>query len=113
MPTFTLRKKTVLLGAVIASLLSLLASVSTFLLAREYMLRQRDDVAVTQVRAAARIASSTLLRSDDPLTVLLAGAQVLPGARAALHQGGTWLVSGVGLAPEDLPVDLVRNLETG
>jgi two-component system sensor histidine kinase MtrB len=113
MPTFTLRKKTVLLGVAIASLLSLLASVSTFLLAREYMLRQRDDVAVAQVRAAARIASSTLLRSDDPLTVLLAGAQVLPGARAALHQGGTWLVSGVGLAPEDLPVDLVRNLETG
>ena len=113
MPTFTLRKKTVLLGVEIASLLSLLASVSTFLLAREYMLRQRDDVAVAQVRAAARIASSTLLRSDDPLTVLLAGAQVLHGASAALHKGGTWLVSGVGLAPEDLPVDLVRNLETG
>lgn len=111
--TFTLRNKTVFMGAAVATLLSIAASMSTFFLAREYMLRQRDEVAVTQVRAAARLAVSTLSRSDDPLAVLLSGAQLLPGARAALYREGSWLVSGVGLASEDIPRDLRRKLEAG
>ncbi|MGA0379131.1 MAG: HAMP domain-containing protein, partial [Ilumatobacteraceae bacterium] len=113
MITFTLRSKTVFMGTAVAALLSLAASLSTFFLSREYLLRQRDEVAVTQVRAAARLAVSTLTRSEDPLEVLLSGAQLLPGARAALYQDGSWLVSGVGLATEDIPSDLIRSLESG
>lgn len=110
MITLTLRAKTTLIGALVAATLSLVAAVSTYLLARQFTLQQRRDTAVAQVVAASRLAAAAQATGADALGTLLSGAQLLPGARAALYKDGEWFVSGVGLAPEDLPAGVLEKL---
>ncbi|MGA1144770.1 MAG: HAMP domain-containing protein, partial [Ilumatobacteraceae bacterium] len=109
----TLRAKTILIGIVVAGVLSLVASASTFFLTKEFLLRQRETGAVTQVLAAARLASSALVQSDESLAILSASAQLLPGSRAALYQSGSWKISGVGFTNFDIPESLLAQLENG
>jgi signal transduction histidine kinase len=111
--TLTLRAKTTAFGALVALLLAVVTSLSTYLLARQYMLQQRNEVAVTQVLAASRLAASAAAIGADGLTVLSAGAQVLPGSRAVLYRDGEWLVSAVGLSQDDLPPSLLQKLAEG
>lgn len=113
MVTLTLRAKTTAIGALVALVLAVVASVSTYLLARQYMLQQRNEVAVTQVLAASRLASSAAASGADGLTILSTGAQVLPGSRAVLYSNGEWLVSGIGLSQDDLPPSLLQRLAEG
>lgn len=109
----TLRAKTIGIGAVVAAALSLVAALSTYVVARQYMLRQRADVATAQAEAAARLVAASIASGSDSRTALLAGAALLPGARGALNDGGTWFVSGVGISPEDIPSRFVQQLSTG
>lgn len=109
----TLRAKTILIGIVVAGVLSFVASAATFFLTREYLLRQRETGAVTQVLAAARLASSALAQSDESLGILSASAQLLPGSRAALYQSGKWQISGIGFTNLDIPQSLLSQLENG
>lgn len=102
-----------LVGALVAAVLSLTAAVSTYGLARHYMLQQRTEAAVAQVAAASRLVSASLTAGNDTLGSLLAGSQLLVGARAVLFRNGEWFVSGVGLSQDDLPADLVSRLEAG
>lgn len=111
--TLTLRAKTVLLGGLIAAMVAGVASTSTFLVARQYMMLQRDDTAVTQVLAAARLASGALANGSEPLAVLLSGAQLVPNSRAVLYRDGTWLVSTAGLSETELPPSLIESLSLG
>lgn len=110
MITLTLRAKTTMIGALVAAALSLVAAVSTYVLARQYMLQQRSDTAVAQVVAASRLAAAARASGADALGTLLTGAQLLPGSRAALYRDGEWFVSGVGLSQEDLPSNLLEKL---
>ena len=109
----TLRAKTILIGIVVAGVLSFVASAATFFLTREFLLRQRENGAVTQVLAAARLASSALAQSDESLGILSASAQLLPGSRAALYQSGSWQISGIGFTNLDIPESLLLQLENG
>jgi len=111
--SLTLRAKTTLIAALVAALLSTAAAMSTYFLSRQYMLEQRTDVAVAQVVAATRLASSTLGSGGDALTALTTGAQLLQGSRAALFRNGEWLVSGVGISPDNLPSSLLELLNDG
>ncbi|MFZ9821359.1 MAG: ATP-binding protein [Ilumatobacteraceae bacterium] len=113
MLSLTLRVKTMLVAGVVAALLSTAAAMSTYVLARQYMLEQRTDVAIAQVVAATRLASSTLGSGTDSLTGLTTGAQLLQGSRAALFRDGEWFVSGVGISPDDLPSSLLKRLSEG
>ncbi len=113
MYSLTLRAKAIIIGVLVAGALSFVASLSTYFLAREYLLRQRDAVAVTQVLAATRLASSALVQGGDPLEVLQTSAQVVPGSRAVLYRDGLLLVSGVGLTQTDIPKSLLEKLKTG
>ena len=88
MATLTLRAKTTLAGALVAAVLSLLAALTTYGLARRYMLQQRADISVTQVIAASRLASASLSTGGDGLAALSAGAQLLTGSRAMLYRAG-------------------------
>lgn len=102
-----------MVGALVAAVLSLVAAASTYLLARQYSLQQRSDSTTTQVLAAARLASTSFASGSDPLATLMAGAQLLPGSRAALYLDGTWFVSGVGISQDDLPPSLLERLGSG
>jgi two-component system sensor histidine kinase MtrB len=113
MAGLTLRTKTVLLGGLIAAGVSAVASTSTFLVARQYMVRQRDDAAVTQVLAATRLATSALANGSEPLTALLTGAQLVSNSRAAMYFDGTWIVSSAGLSESDIPTELTDALAAG
>lgn len=111
MIALTLRTKTIVVGALVAAMLSLLAAMSTYGLARRYMLQQRTEVSVTQVAAASRVVSASLAAGSEPIGSLLAGSQLLPGSRAVLYRDDEWFVSGVGVSQEDLPVSLTSQLE--
>lgn len=113
MATLTLRAKTTLAGALVAAVLSLLAALTTYGLARRYMLQQRSDISVTQVIAASRLASASLSTGGDGLAALSAGAQLLPGSRAMLYRAGEWFVSGVAISQSDVPSSLQARLERG
>ncbi|MEY2939921.1 MAG: ATP-binding protein [Ilumatobacteraceae bacterium] len=113
MVKLTLRAKTIGTGLVVAAALSILAALSTYVVAREYMLRQRTDVAVAQVVAATRLVSASIASGTASKDALRIGATVLPGARAALNDGGTWYVSGVGLSEDDVPPQFAQLLADG
>lgn len=113
MATLTLRAKTTLVGALVAAALSLLAALSTYGLARRYMLQQRTDISITQVVAASRLASASLATGSDALAALSSGARLLPGSRAMLYRAGEWFVSGVGISQRDVPGSLQARLEGG
>jgi signal transduction histidine kinase len=106
----TLRSKTVATGALVALGISVLASASTFFLARAYMVDQRVDTARAQVLSAARLLTKNLSSSSSSLDSLLDASRVLPGSLALLRQGDDWVASGVGVSEANLPRSLVSAL---
>lgn len=108
--TLTLRAKSVLIGSVVAFSVALGTSTLTFLIARQFLLTQRQQTAVSQVTVAARLTARNLADGQAPLDSLLAGAGVLPDGRAAMRFDGTWIVSTVGLGADDVPAPVTDAL---
>ncbi|MEO8162183.1 MAG: HAMP domain-containing sensor histidine kinase [Ilumatobacteraceae bacterium] len=90
-----------------------MASSATYLTARQYLLRQRESVAVAQSYVAARLAARNLSDGETGLDALLAATGVLSGGRALLQYNGAWLVSGVGVSETDIPAAIRNSLELG
>lgn len=109
----TLRSKSIFIGCIIAVAVSSMTSSATYLTARQYLLRQRESVAVVQSYVAARLAARNLSDGQTGLDSLLAASGVLPGGRALLHYNDSWLVSGVGISDADIPQALRLSLEQG
>lgn len=109
----TLRSKMILAGAAIAVVVSSITSTSSFLLARRYMLHQRDSSAGTQVLAAARVMSTSVAEGIEPLDLLLTGSSLLAGSRSALYSSGRWVVSGAGITQDDVPMSIQQRLKMG
>lgn len=109
----TLRAKAIGVGTVVAATLSTVAATATFYVARQYMVRQRTNVATTQVEAATRLVAASIAGGADTNQSLLAGASVLPGARALLNDGQNLYVSGVGVTLDNLPKEFVKALNSG
>lgn len=108
--TLTLRAKSVLVGSVVAFSVALGTSTLTFLIARQFLLTQRQQTAVSQVAVAARLTARNLADGQAPLDSLLAGARVLPDGRAAMRFDDSWIVSTVGLGADDVPAPVADAL---
>jgi two-component system sensor histidine kinase MtrB len=109
----TLRAKSVLTGAAVAALVALGTSSLTFFVARQFLLGQREEAAVSQVSVAARLTARNISDGQSPLDSLLVSARVLPDGRAALRTSEGWLVSTVGLGADNVPIQLVASLTDG
>lgn len=109
----TLRSKSVVTGCIIAIAVSAITSSATYFTARQYLLRQRESVAVVQSYVAARLAARNLSDGEAGLNALLLASGVMPGGRALLNYDGSWLVSGVGISETDIPPALLLSLEQG
>lgn len=106
----TLRAKSVLTGAVVAAVVAFGTSSLTFFVARQFLLGQREEAAVSQVAVAARLTARNISDGQSALDSLLASARVLPDGRAALRTPEGWLVSTVGIGADDVPSPLVTAL---
>lgn len=109
--TPTLRAKSLLIGCIVALVVSLIASSATYLIAYRYLLNQRESVAVTQSFAAARLVARGLADGQEPLEALLEASRGLGGSQAMLRVGSKWLVSGVGISETDIPDSLKFSID--
>lgn len=103
----TLRTKAIVVGCLVAVAVTGLASLVTYGIAYRFLLNQRESVAVSQTYSAARQVARGLADGQDPFASLIAGSRTLPSARALLQVNDEWLVSGVGVSPEDVPLTLL------
>lgn len=103
----TLRAKAIAVGCLVAMVVTGAASLVTYGIAQRFLLNQRESVAVSQTYSAARQVARGLADGQDPFATLVAGSRTLPSARALLQVNGDWLVSGVGVSPEDVPSALL------
>lgn len=108
--TPTLRTKSLAIGCVVALTVSLIASSATYLIARTYLLNQRETVAVTQTLAAARLVAQGLADGQEPLDALLEVSRGIEGSQVMLKVGARWLVSGVGISESDIPRALMSSI---
>ncbi|RPI07605.1 MAG: sensor histidine kinase, partial [Actinobacteria bacterium] len=89
------------------------ASLTTYFLARTYMLQQREDVATRQALVNARLASS-LLSSEPPEPEQVVGAVTgEAGTQVLVHFRGRWYTSAVSLDPAQLPESIAQLVEDG
>lgn len=103
----TLRTKAIVIGCLVAVAVTGAASLVTYGIAYRFLLNQRESVAVSQSYSAARQVSRGLADGQDPFASLISGSRTLPSARALLQVNDEWLVSGVGVSPEDVPDSLL------
>ncbi len=108
--TQTLRAKSAFVGALVAFAVALGTSALTFLVARQFLLTQRQQTAVSQAVVAARLTARNLADGQVPLDSLLAGARVLPDGRAAMRSDGNWIVSTIGIKADDVPTPMITAL---
>ncbi len=104
----TLRTKAILVGCLVAVAVTGIASLVTYGITYRFLLSQRESVAVSQTYSAARQVARGLADGQDPFTALITGSRTLPSARALLYVDNEWLVSGIGISPQDVPPDLLR-----
>jgi two-component system, OmpR family, sensor histidine kinase MtrB len=109
----TLRAKAILVGCLVAVMVTGIASLATYGIAQRFLLNQRESVAVSQTYSAARQVARGLADGQDPFSALIAGSRALPSARALLQIDDEWLVSGVGVSPRDIPTPLLTLSESG
>jgi signal transduction histidine kinase len=107
----TLRTKAILVGCLVAVAVTGMASLVTYGIAQRFLLNQRESVAVSQSYSAARQVARGLADGQDPFTALITGSRTLTSARALLRIDGEWLVSGVGVSPQDVPDGLLALIE--
>ncbi|HRE03274.1 MAG TPA: histidine kinase dimerization/phospho-acceptor domain-containing protein, partial [Ilumatobacteraceae bacterium] len=99
--------------AVLTMVATLAVSVSTFVLARGYLIDQRERSAVRQTFLNARLARDLLDSGDRQPQDVLDVTVGEVGTLALLRVHGQWYASGVSADPAVLPPDLLAALESG
>lgn len=102
-----LRARITLAFALGAMILSILLSVATFALTRANLLRQREDVAETQVLANAQLVQSGLPRELDQIPNLLQSLQRTQGSAPLLLYGSRWFSLDARINDDILPTALI------
>jgi len=105
---FTLRTKAVAAGCGIAIVVASVASYATFLVARRYLIDQRESSATSQSMVAARQIARSLSEGAPPLDALLAASRLSPTAGLLVRVDGTWLTSAVGISGDDIPAGMTN-----
>ena len=109
---FGLRGRVAVGFALTGLLVALAVAVAGYVLARRYLLDQREDAARSQAYAHARLVRSALRASDADLAALMASIDGGNASDAALRYQGEWYATVLGGA-DAVPRDLTRVVGDG
>ena len=90
-----------------------LLSFTTWQLASDYMLAQRERGATAQTVIDARLVADKLARGSPDLPALLVGLTGEPDTAVLLHVADRWTTAGRQIDPSNIPDDLVESAATG
>ncbi len=96
-----------------ALLISAALAVSTFLIARGYLLSQREQAAVRQTYLDAAFVRARLEPSGVTVTDVLTAADPPQAGAIVLERDGQWFSTALGLGPDAVPVGLQQQLQAG
>lgn len=100
------RRRTALVFAVGAVVVCSVLASATFVIARGYLLAQRERGAVRQATTEARMVRDGLAASDGSVSDVLGRTSALPAAQVLLQQRGRWFSTSLQVGPDDLPAQL-------
>ena len=108
-----LRARIVLAFAVGALLVSAVLVTTTFLLARNYLLGQRETAVTRQAFADANVLSSRLSTAGSQVADELVDLVPSGGADVVVHSGGAWYSSRLDVGARDVPGPLQELVDSG
>ncbi|MEO7397640.1 MAG: HAMP domain-containing protein, partial [Ilumatobacteraceae bacterium] len=108
-----LRARVTITFAIVTLAATLLVSVTTFILSRQYLIEQRERAAIRQTFLNARLARDLLEAGDQEPQQVLDATVGEAGTLALLRVDGRWYASGVAADPNDLPASLTTALDEG
>lgn len=109
----SLRWRVAVAFGLVSLLLTGLLGVVTWVLATDYMLRQRETGAIAQAQANVRLVEDSLRLESRGLPDLLQGLATDTGSSVLLEQPTGWLTSGRQVGPGFLPPALVDMARRG
>jgi signal transduction histidine kinase len=108
---FGLRARVTVAFGLLAFAVAATVSVSAYVVARSYLVTQREGTAVTRALLDARAVNADLAAGTDPGSALAAVPSV--GESQALGRvRGVWYGGGITVSPSDLPASLLSTAET-
>jgi len=107
-----LRARSATAFALLALLLSVTLSSSTYQLARWYLLEQRESLATRQAIINALVAKGVVTASEPGNIDVLESLRSVSNARAVLRVGDTWYAEVVELSEATIPPQLADAVET-
>lgn len=111
LPGLPLRARLTTTFAVVTLLATILVSATTFLLARQYLLDQRERSALRQTFLNARLVRDLVQAGDQEPQAILDSTVAEVGTLALLRVGDQWYASGVAADPKALPASLLAALD--
>ena len=108
-----LRARAALAFGLVGLFASVVVASATFLLARSYLVDQREESAQSQAFANARLVRSALRASDVDVASLLTTVRGATGSDVVVRFRQGWFTSSVAIGQDDIPVDLRRTVASG
>ncbi len=108
-----LRDTVTLFFAVGALLLSALLSVGTYLVARHYLIEQRQSSALRQTYADASVVADGLLTQGARVPDVLGAVAAPSDSDLIVHRGERWFSTSLDQGPESLPTSVRAGVEAG
>lgn len=102
-----LRSRVTLVFAVGALILAVVMATLAFVLARKYLLNERETSAKHQTLTNARLVRSGLRSADVDITKFLGTLPTGSESDSLVYRQGRWFTTSVGLGPNVLPADVV------
>lgn len=96
-----------------AALITAILGVVTYGLSRTFLVKQREDVAIRQATANARVVRDTVRSGSAAPGALVSSLRTDAGGAALVRVGERWFTASVGPGPDDLTPSLVQLLAQG
>lgn len=112
-PRLGLRRRAALAFGLVGLFASVAVAVATFVLARGYLVEQRESGAEQQAFANARLVRSALRAPDVDVATLLTTVGGATGSDVVVRLRQGWFTSSVAIGQDDIPVDLRRSVTSG
>lgn len=108
-----LRNRLVLRMGLLATVLAATLGAGTFLVVRDNLLDAREDSAIEQTLANARLLSSALAVAEVDVNGLLAAMRPQVRTRPLLLRSGQWYTASLQVQPDDIPSSLHELVTSG
>ncbi|MDQ2756418.1 MAG: HAMP domain-containing histidine kinase [Actinomycetota bacterium] len=108
-----LRDTVTLFFAVGALLVSTLLSVGTYLVARHYLIEQRQTSALRQAYADASVVADGLLTQGSRVPDVLGAVGAPSDSDLIVHRGGRWFSTSLEQGPQSLPASVLAGVDGG